>query len=124
MFGSEPPTERCRCTHGSVCEAISVLGKKAKHGASAAQNIFERLPHAAVIIGVREVPLWKRMSQSSNSSTLLVPPAADHHASPSSSSQTGITTDAHLESIDIQHERSEESDSQSGDSVYISCEEG
>jgi hypothetical protein len=124
MFGSEPPTERCRCTHGSVCEAISVLGKKAKHGASAAQNIFERLPHAAVIIGVREVPPWKRMSQSSNSSTLLVPPAADHHASPSSSSQTGITTDAHLESIDIQHERSEESDSQSGDSVYISCEEG
>jgi hypothetical protein len=125
MFGS-PSTERCRCPHGPQCGAISVLGKKAKHGASAAQNVFERLPHAAVIIGMRDVvPLWKRMSQNSNSSTRSAPPAASRHASSSSSSETDITSDAQLNPVDSRHEPSgDESDSQSGDSVYISCEEG
>jgi hypothetical protein len=125
MFGSEPITERCCCTNGSPCEAISVLGKKAKYGSSATQNIFERLPHAAVIIGMRDsIPLWKRNSQSSNSSTRSAPPAANRHASSSSSSETDITSDARLNRIDSQHELSEdESDSQSGDSVYVSCEE-
>jgi hypothetical protein len=125
MSGSEPITERCCCTNGSPCEAISVLGKKAKYGSSATQNIFERLPHAAVIIGMRDsIPLWKRNSQSSNSSTRSAPPAANRHASSSSSSETDITSDARLNRIDSQHELSEdESDSQSGDSVYVSCEE-
>jgi hypothetical protein len=125
MFGCEPSTERCSCTNGSHCEAISVLGKKAKYGASTAQNIFERFPHAAVIIGMRDVvPLWKRVAQSGNSSTRSAPPATDYHASSSSSLETGITPDDQLNSIDSQHELSgEESDSHSGNSVYLSCEE-
>jgi hypothetical protein len=125
MFGSEPSTEPCRCTHGSHCETVSVLGKKAKQGPGSARSIFERFPHAAVIIGMRDVvPLWKRMSPNSNSSTRSALPAAEYHTSSSSSSETGITSGAHLDPFDSQHELSEKyGDPQSGDSVYVSCEE-